>query len=129
MTTSTDHSFDGLKSIVEAQLKLLDMALFVATQGPIQFRGETFSCSLTESKLKTSQMIAMCAGQSATTLLNCSNWRGIPVRDLYPIARSCVESFINAAYLPVEDDSVAERAVRWTTYRSWKEFNRNVKAH
>jgi hypothetical protein len=48
------------------------------------------------------------------------------VRDIYPIARSSTESFINAAFLLVEDEAAAERAVRWVKYRAWKEVNRTV---
>ncbi|HEX5392195.1 MAG TPA: DUF5677 domain-containing protein [Rhodocyclaceae bacterium] len=121
-----NEKIELLSSILQSQLELLNLTLFVGTQGPTTFRGELLSCSMGEAKKKTSQHIAMCAGQSTNTVLKCSDWRGIAVRDLYPIARSAVESFINAAYLVVEDDTVAERAVRWVKYRSWREFNRSV---
>ncbi|MBI3432986.1 MAG: hypothetical protein HY018_12340 [Hydrogenophilales bacterium] len=117
---------NALKSIVERQMELLRLSLFVATQGPTVYQGETLRCTLSEAKLKTSQQIAMAAGQSVHTILKCAEWRGIPVRDLYPIARSAVESFINAAFLLIEDESAAERAVRWVKYRAWKEVNREV---
>lgn len=116
----------ALKSIVLSQMELLRVSLYVATQGPMVYQGENLRCMLSEAKLKTSQHIAMCAGQSVHTILKCTEWRGIPVRDLYPIARSAIESFINAAYLLVEDESAAERAVRWMKYRAWKEGNRRV---
>lgn len=116
----------ALKSIVESQMELLRLSLYVATQGPTVYQGETLRCMLSEAKLKTSQHIAMGAGQSVHTILKCAEWRGIPVRDLYPIARSAVESFVNAAFLLVEDESAAERAVRWMKYRAWKEVNRTV---
>lgn len=116
----------ALKSIVLSQMELLRVSLYVATQGPMVYQGENLRCMLSEAKLKTSQHIAMCAGQSVHTILKCTEWRGIPVRDLYPIARSAIESFLNAAYLLVEDESAAERAVRWMKYRAWKEGNRRV---
>ncbi|RYF46294.1 MAG: hypothetical protein EOO38_14380, partial [Cytophagaceae bacterium] len=72
------------------------------------------------------QPIAMAAGQTVNTLMKCSDWRGIPVRDLYPLARSCIESFINASFLLAEDNAKAERAVRWVKYRAWKQHNRGV---
>lgn len=116
----------ALKSIVESQMELLRLSLYVATQEPVVYQGENLRCTLSEAKLKTSQHIAMGAGQSVHTILKCAEWRGIPVRDLYPIARSAVESFINAAFLLVEDESAAERAMRWVKYRAWKEVNRAV---
>jgi hypothetical protein len=48
------------------------------------------------------------------------------VRDLYPIARSAIESFINAAYILVESDAVAERAAKYVAFASWKQANRRV---
>lgn len=116
----------ALESIIEEQMELLRLSLFVATQGPVAFQGETLSCSLSEAKLRTSQPIAMAAGQSVRTILKCAGWRGIPVRDLYPVARSAVESFINSSFLLVEDEAVVERAVRWMKYRAWREGNRTV---
>lgn len=124
MPASQNERQSELTSIVEGQMELLRVALYVATQGQAVFQGEPINCELSEAKQKTSQFIAMSAGQSVHTILKCSEWRGIPVRDLYPIARSAVESFINAAFLLVEDEAVAERAVRWVSFRAWKQIHR-----
>lgn len=115
-----------LTGIINEQMELLRLSLYVATQGPAEYRGAKLRCSLSEAKLKTSQHVALGAGQSVHTIMKCADWRGIPVRDLYPIGRSAVESFINASFLLVEDESIAERAVRWVRYRAWKEVNRQV---
>ncbi|WP_432755275.1 DUF5677 domain-containing protein [Pseudomonas sp. WMBT8] len=115
-----------LRNIINEQLELLRLTLYVTTQGPLEYSGETYNCTLSEEKQRTSQPIAMAAGQTVNTLLKCSDWRGVPVRDLYPLARSCIESFINASFLLAEDDAKAERAVRWLKYRAWKQHNRSV---
>lgn len=115
-----------LLEIINAQMELLKISLHISTQGPTTYAGEELRCNLNETKLKTSQLIAMGAGQSVNTILKCAEWRGIPVRDLYPIARSTIESFINAAFLLVEDDSVAQRAERYVAFKAWKQTNRKV---
>ncbi|WP_122387583.1 DUF5677 domain-containing protein [Pseudomonas syringae group genomosp. 7] len=115
-----------LRNIINEQMELLRLTLHATTQGPLEYGGEIYTCSLSEEKLKTSQPIAMAAGQTVNTLMKCSDWRGIPVRDLYPLARSCIESFINASFLLAEDNAKAERAVRWVKYRAWKQHNRGV---
>ncbi|GKS08393.1 DUF5677 domain-containing protein [Pseudomonas syringae pv. theae] len=117
---------DVLRGIINEQLELLRLTLHATTQGTLNYRGEVYVCSLSEDKLRTSQPIAMAAGQTVNTLLKCSDWRGIPVRDLYPLARSCIESFINASFLLAENNAKAQRAVRWIKYRAWKQQNRNV---
>jgi hypothetical protein len=124
--TQEQNRLASIREIVDQQLELVTLSLYVATQGPTFFRGESLECHLGELKLRTSQHIAMCAGQSVTTILRCADWRGIPVRDLYPIARSAIESFINAAYILVESDAVAERAAKYVAFASWKQMNRQV---
>jgi hypothetical protein len=66
----------------------------------------------------------MAAGQSLETLLRMAKLRGIPVRDVYPIARSAIESFVNASYLLAESDSVADRAIRYIDFAAWRHHNR-----
>lgn len=124
--TANQGRLASLQGIVNEQLELITLSLYIATQGPTVFRGEPLSCQLGDAKKKTSQHIAMCAGQSVTTILRCADWRGIPVRDLYPIARSAIESFINAAYILVEADTVAERAAKYVAFASWKQANRRI---
>jgi hypothetical protein len=116
----------ALVELLQEQLELLRVALFVATQGPAEMAGTQLRCSLEPSVVSASQPIAMCAGQSVNTILRCLDWRGIPVRDLYPIARSAVESFINAAFLVSQDSAASERALRYVKFRYWKQHNRTV---
>lgn len=60
------------------------------------------------------------------TVLKMAELRGIPVRDAYPVARSAIETYVNAAYLVSEADSVSERAIRYIDYAAWKHQNRKV---
>lgn len=116
----------ALISIIERQLDLLNLSLFLVTQGEAEFEGVLHPrcTAMSESKQRAALMIALAGGQSASTILKCADWRGIPVRDLYAIARSCIESLINAAYLIAEENAIAERVIRWVSFREWKHFNR-----
>jgi hypothetical protein len=115
---------DALRGLAMLQQEFLRLALFVASQGPATFDGETLTCSLGDGQRRTSTFLAMGAGQSVETLLRMAKLRGIPVRDAYPIARSAVETFVNASYLLVESDEVAQRAIRSVSYASWRHHNR-----
>ena len=117
---------DALRGIGLLQQEFLNLALYIASQGPAEFEGEKLVCSLSESQRRTSTLLAMAAGQSLNTVLRMAKLRGIPVRDAYPVARSAVETFINAAYLISESDQVSERAIRYIQYANWKHFNRRV---
>jgi uncharacterized protein DUF5677 len=115
---------EKLRGLCLLQQELTRLALYLASEGPIEFEGETFSCSLRDGQRKTSTLLAMTAGQSLNTILNFAKLQGIQVRDCYPVARSAVESFINAAYLLSETDAVTERAIKYIQFAHWKHHNR-----
>ncbi len=116
----------GLLDIANEQLELLRLFLYLSTEGPTQYQEVQLICSLSEPRRRTSALTAMAAGQAVNTLLSMSSLRGIPVRDMYPVARSAVESFVNAAFLAAEADTVAERALAYVPYAAWKYSNRTV---
>lgn len=115
---------DALRGLAMLQQEFLQLALYVASQGPVTFEDERLVCSLGDSQRRISTLLAMGAGQSLETLLCMAKLRGIPVRDAYPVARSAFESFLNASYLLAESDEVASRAIRYIDYAAWKHFNR-----
>lgn len=117
---------DALRGIGLLQLELLRFALYIASEGPAEFEGEKLVCSMTEPRRRASTLLAMAAGQSTNTVLRMAKLRGIPVRDAYPVARSAIETFVNAAYLLSEADDVSERAIRYVDYAAWKHHNRRV---
>jgi hypothetical protein len=115
---------DALRGHAMLQQEFLRLALFVASEGPTTFEGETLTCTLNEDQRRTSTFLAMAAGQSVETLLRMAKLRGIPVRDAYPIARSAIESFVNASFLAAESDQISARAARYVGYASWRHHNR-----
>jgi hypothetical protein len=60
------------------------------------------------------------------TVLKLSQEEGIGVRDMYPIARSVVEGFVNAAFFATQPIEVAQRALRHKDYAAWKHENRVI---
>jgi hypothetical protein len=115
---------DALRGLAMLQQEFLRLALFVASEGPATFEGEKLTCNLADGQRRTSTFLAMAAGQSLETLLRMAKLRGIPVRDAYPIARSAIESFVNASYLLAESDEVTARAIRYIDFATWRHHNR-----
>lgn len=111
---------DALRGLAMLQQEFLRLALFVASQGPSTYGGETLTCSLPDAQRRTSTLLAMGAGQSVQSLLHIAKQRGISVRDAYPIARSAIESFVNASYLLAESNAVADRAIRYIEFANWR---------
>lgn len=124
METEKIPLLDALLSLARLQQEYLRLALFIASEGPVTFKEEKLICSLGDGQRRTSTFLAMAAGQSLETLLRMAKFRGIPVRDAYPVARSVIESFINASYLLSESDNVAARAIRYIDFASWRHHNR-----
>jgi hypothetical protein len=115
---------EALRGLAMLQQEFLRLALFVAAEGPTTLEGEELICTLGDGQRRTSTFLAMAAGQSLETLLRMAKLRGIPVRDAYPVARSAIESFVNASYFLAESDDVAARAIRHIDFATWRHHNR-----
>jgi len=109
-------------------LELLNLSLYVLSQGPVVYKGEHFSCMLEDEQMRATVAVAMGAGQSLDTILKNSTETGIGVRDLYPIARAVIEGFINAAFFITQPVEVAQRALKHCAYAAWKHHHRVVGA-
>ncbi len=115
-----------LRSVIEAQQELLRMTLWVMSQGPVDFLGHELSCVMAEDQVRAATATSLGAGQSINTILAGSEKVGIPVRDLYPIARGVVEGFINASFFVTQPVEVSERAMKHKDYAAWKHMNRSI---
>lgn len=117
---------EELSSVIEEQQELLRLALSVMSQGPVVFQGQKLSCVLEQDQVRAASATSLGAGQSVNTIMKGSNAVGIPVRDLYPIARGAVEGFINAAFFVTQPVEVSQRALRHGEYAAWKHMNRVI---
>jgi len=120
------QTLNELRTVVEAQLKLVNLSLYVLSQGPVLYKGERFACALKDEQMRATVAVVVGAGQSLGTILKNSSETGIGVRDLYPIARAVVEGFINAAFFVTQPVEVAQRALKHCAYAAWKHRHRVV---
>lgn len=115
-----------LRAVIQGQLELLRLILFVMSEGPTLYKGQSFACVLENDKARATAAVSMGAGQSLNTILNNSTESGLAVRDLYPIARAVVEGFINASFFTTQPVEVSQRALDHRYYAAWKHDNRVV---
>lgn len=120
------EALNELRAVIEAQLELVNLLLYVLSQGPAAYKDERLVCVLEVDKARAVAAVSMGAGQSLNTILKNSIATGIAVRDLYPIARAVVEGFINAAFLATQPVQVAQRALKHCAYAAWKHQNRVI---
>lgn len=123
---STPSLLPALLGIAQEETQLINLALAIASEGQIQYRGETFRFQLPDLPRRTSTFLAMAAGQSLGSILRLSSVKGIGARDMYAIARSAIETFVNATYLLCEAEKVSERALAHIPFAEWKHHNRVI---
>lgn len=120
------QKLEELREVIQGQLELLNLTLYVMSQGPTLYKGQPIACVLERDKARATYAVSMGAGQSLNTILKNSTERGIAVRDLYPIARAVVEGFINAAFFTTQPVDISQRALNHRFYAAWKYHNRVV---
>lgn len=124
--SATDECIASVQELIEQQLKLLTLSLFICDKGSADFADEELVCSLSEKMRAVVVPMSLAGGQSIGTVLQSTQKRGIPVRDCFPIARSVVETLINAAYVLAGGESLAEKAIRHTQQKSYRDLDKKV---
>jgi len=82
-----------------------------------------YTCKLSEQQKTTALPITYGALHSCYTILELSKGNAFQLRDIYVLTRSVIESLINSAYIIVSDNTVAEKAIRYTRYKYYKHGN------
>lgn len=126
MSDEPNWSLQELREVILQQQELLRLVLYVLSEGPAEFLDQRFISTMEWDKARTVAAVSMGAGQSLNTVLKLSQEEGIGVRDMYPIARSVVEGFVNAAFFVTQPIEVAQRALRHKYYAAWKHANRVI---
>lgn len=116
---------DSFKVLLGFQQELVRLSLEMSVKGPVLFKDEQLICTLSDSKKGISSYLTVAGGQSAQTILGMTKLKGFPVRDAYSIARTVIESFINASYLLSESEKISERAKRYIEFADWRHCNRS----
>jgi hypothetical protein len=111
----------GLRDILKAQVKQLHLHAFnikhLRTEQGDELQGEP------EVYAVIGPMIHMAAVSGLSLLLLTENI-SLNVKDAFPIARSVVESIVNACYLMAEKKSEAVRAIRHAEFKSLRDLDR-----
>lgn len=124
--TATDECIAKVRALIEQQLQLLNLSLFIADKGSADFENEELVCALSEKIRTVVVPMSLAGGQSVGTILQFAEKRGIPVRDCFPIARSAVETFINAGYVLSGGEQLAEKAIHHTQQKFHRVLNKKV---
>lgn len=126
MADDPNWSLQELREVINKQQELVRLVLHLLSEGPAELFGERLESGLERDKARAVAATAMGAGQTTHTILRLSQEGGIVVRDMYPLARSVVESYVNAAFFATQSVEVAQRAIRHKDFAAWKHVNRVI---
>lgn len=126
MADDPDWSLQELREVIGKQQELVRLILFLLSEGPAVLFGQRLESGLERDKARAIAATAMGAGQTTNTVLKLSGEAGIVARDMYPLARCVVESYVNAAFFSTQPVEVAQRAIRHKDFAAWKHANRVV---
>jgi hypothetical protein len=126
MKDDPNWSLQELCEIIDRQQELVRLVLYLLSEGPAELFGERLESQLERDKARAIAATAMGAGQTTNTLLRLSREADLVVRDMYPLARAVVESYVNAAFFATQPVEVAERAMRYKDFAAWKHMNRVI---
>lgn len=122
----SDECLVRVQALIEKQLQLLNLSLFICDKGSADFENQELICSLSEKIRAAVVPMSLAAGQSVGTILQYAPKRGIPVRDCFPVARSAVETFVNATYVLAGGEPLAEKAIRHAQQKLYRDLDRSV---
>lgn len=126
MADDPNWSLQELREVIEKQQELVRLVLYLLSEGPAELFGQRLESRFERDKARAVAATAMGAGQTTETVLKLSQESGIVVRDMYPLARSVVESYVNAAFFSTQAVEVAQRAIRHKDFAAWKYVNRVI---
>jgi Family of unknown function (DUF5677) len=126
MADDPNWSLHELREVINKQQELVRLVLRLLSEGSAELFGERLQSRFERDKARAVAATAMGAGQSTQTILRLSQESGIVVRDMYPLARTVVESCVNAAFFATQSIEVAQRAIRHKDFAAWKHVNRVI---
>lgn len=126
MSDDPNWSLQELREVIEKQQELVCLILYLLSEGPAELFGQRLESRLEHDTARAVAAAVMGAGQTTNTVLKLSQEAGIVVRDMYPLARSVIENYVNAAFFSTQPVEVAKRAIRHKDFAAWKHENRVI---
>lgn len=117
---------DEVSALIGKQQHLLNLSLFILDKGRALYEGHELVCKLSTNVRNVVTHLSLAGGQSTVTILEFAKKRGSPVRDCFPIARSTIETLINATYVLAGGEELATQAMRHAGQRAYRDLDRNV---
>jgi hypothetical protein len=120
------NCIEEVSALIGKQQRLLNLSLFVLDKGRALYEGHELVCKLSTNVRNVVTHLSFAGGQSTVTILEFAKKRGSPVRDCFPVARSAIETLINATYVLAGGEDLAKQAMRHAGQKAYRDLDRNV---
>lgn len=120
-TSEASDTIDALhkrgRSILHAQTRALDAVIHDL---------HLLDVSMDKPAIRVPLLMLQALGVSVNSVLALTERRDMAIRDGFGIARSAVETAVNAAFIAVSGVAVAEQAVRHMQQKRWRDLKREA---
>ncbi|TFI58863.1 hypothetical protein E2493_07290 [Sphingomonas parva] len=115
--TPADHLHDRGRGVLHAQAGALDAIIHDL---------HLLDPDLDNIAIRVPLLMLQAVGVSLDSVLALTRSRDMAIRDGFGITRSAVETAVNAAYIAVGGEAIAEQAVRHMRQKRWRDLSREA---
>lgn len=112
--------------MLNSQLKLLNLAIFLLDKKNIEVEGESVSIEYDHNDTSVLISLMLSAGGSIETIKAISSLPSLCFSDSLPIARAVVEGCINATYILATGKASVDNAIAHAVSKSYKNLNKST---
>jgi hypothetical protein len=113
-----------LEKLLDSQIKLLNLAIFLIDKKSIEVEGECISIEYEHNDTSVLISLMLSAGGSIETIKAISSLSHLRFSDSLPIARAVVEGFINATYVLAVGKDAVDNAIAHAVAKSHKDLDK-----
>ena len=115
---------NALTALINTHLLILALTTKINSEGSAIYSEQKLVCSLLQPVIKVVTPMSLAAGGSVESIMKLTNVPSGSARDCYPIARSVVETMINASYVLACGTDVANQAIRHAKQKYHRDMDR-----
>lgn len=111
-----------MRDVLAAHIRIIDLVIcgLIKEESPAR----TGRQEIDPTVASVTAPLLQAAGSSSNTLVALSGRAGLHTRDCYSIARSIIETLVNACYVLSEGSSAAEKAIRHARQKAFRDLER-----
>ncbi len=121
---NSNQEIDALRGLIEIHLQILAVTIKIANEGAATYLEQKLVLTLPDAVVQVVTPMSLAVGGSVQTIFELATGLTPAVRDCFPIARSVVETMVNACYVLACGKDIAEQAIRHAQQKYHRDMDR-----